>query len=62
MVAPLKMELALEKKAWMSGSLGVDPQADWDKDADMCVQKTLENAMAIVDKRSEYAMQSGWAQ
>ena len=62
MVAPLEMELALEKKARMSGGLGVDLWVDRDEDADMCIQKTLRNAMAIVDKKSEDAMWSGWAQ
>ena len=49
MVAPLEMELALEKKAQMLGSLEVDLWVDRDKDADICTQKIVENAMVIVD-------------
>ena len=62
MVASLEMELAQEKKAQMSGSLGVDPQTDQEEGADIRVQKTLENTMVINNLRLECAMWSGWAQ
>ena len=62
MVDPLEMELAREKKAQMSGSLGVDPRTDRDEEADMVVQNGTKNMMAIVDLKSGCAMQSRWAQ
>ena len=49
MVDPLEMELAREKKARMSGGLGVDPHMDRDEEADIVVQKHKENKMMIVD-------------
>ena len=49
MVAPLERELDREKKARMSGGLGVDPRADRDEEADIGNQKRSQNTVAEAD-------------